>query len=90
MLPALVGACGSSKAAAPNDEPASLDDFCEKCSSCISSPGFDEGFCTPFIVKAMFDRLSCAKSADIAALKNQSFTVSQLQAMTCMEFDHAE
>jgi len=70
---------------------ATLSDFCEKCAGCFDTPGFSEGFCTPFVTgSGGFDVAACSTRGDWAQLKQPNLDLGQLHAMGCLDFDHAE
>jgi hypothetical protein len=80
-----VSATGSTAGAA------TLADFCQKCSSCVSDPTFSEGFCKPFITASKtFDVATCSTKGAITELKTPTLTPAELSAMTCAQFDSAE
>jgi len=87
----LVCGCGSGDDdQAGSSALASTSDFCQKCSECVTQPGFSEGYCTPFISNLQFDRLECNSDADSTQLDSQNVKVSELQGWTCDQFDDNE
>ena len=85
-------ACSSfgKSAASGGTSIATVGDFCEKCSTCVSEPGFSEGFCTPFKKSGGFDIAACNANGKRSELAKPSLSKSELDALSCDGFDDAE
>lgn len=74
-----------------NGSSATLSDFCAKCATCLAtSPGFSEGFCTPFASGSSFDQVTCAANGDVSQLDMPNVDRSVLMGWSCDTFDNSE